>query len=704
MKKEALIAYLNNNNLDPTGVYGYYEFNTGRKQFLYNNYYSGENFVLLSVTGLKVPFPGAGVYYTQNDTGYIYSKYGEHKNIPFRVTVDGGGGITSAYIDAGNVGGNVQGNVIGGLGTGLYYETPDAYIISQDPLTDGDLYFPQVLTTINYDYGTRYDLNPLVSVGLSTGVIQSAFTTTVGSGYFDGNDTLRFASSFSDTDWTMFVDYKTDKDFGLGKSKILLTSYDNSTNKGFAVTIDDSFHLNFEHKTDNGQIENYPLGIELQQNNIVSISKSAETNTILFGRHNITENEHIFDKREIAYSGNSNLYIGGFNNNLYSNACYTGFSGYINEILFLNQACNSEQLTNLSSLFAITGYIAPKTGIESGYYPLVTGVDTEALVTGSSGIVGYDLLSGLYDGGTGYAPSGIISGIASTGIVVYYDPVNSGVYEDVVTLPEQFFYDDTIKNKYAETVLSFENKLESTDILEIYSFNSFDSSQPSNFEVKFSSVPGQLYLDQSLDNVQFSLYENGVYQVSGQDYRFFSFRNLIDSTVFNPYSNDRVEEVFNCSFPNNAYTVSGFTFTPSAGSNYTYSNFPFSLNNNTGYFLYLNGQKLVQGASYDYTIAGSTLTINNAANNYDTGTIDIAGIRSGSSRNYINAYGTYSPPLYVSGFSYGLIDEVIFLNGQRLKRNDDYFKTASGKLNLRNSNVTRQETLFFSNNTGFFNV
>jgi hypothetical protein len=222
--------------------------------------------------------------------------------------------------------------------------------------------------------------------------------------------------------------------------------------------------------------------------------------------------------------------------------------------------------------------------------------------------------------------------------------------------------------------------------------------------VSFSSTPGQLYFDKYIENIQFSLYENGVYQVSGKDFKFFNYRSLIDSTFFTPYSNSREEEVFACSIPNNAYSISGFTFNPSAGSNYTYSNFPFSLDNNTGYFIYLNGQKLVSGASFDYTISSNTLTINNAANNYDTGTIDIAGIRSGVSRNYVNAYGSYSPPLYVSGFSYGLIDEVIFLNGQRLKKNDDYFKTSSGKLNLRNANVPRQNSLFFSNDTGFFNV
>ena len=55
MKKAALNAYLVNNNLDVSGVYGYYEFNTGRKTFLYNNYYSGDQSpVLFSITGLFV--------------------------------------------------------------------------------------------------------------------------------------------------------------------------------------------------------------------------------------------------------------------------------------------------------------------------------------------------------------------------------------------------------------------------------------------------------------------------------------------------------------------------------------------------------------------------------------------------------------------------------------------------------------------------
>lgn len=702
MKKDALIAYLNNNTLDPSGIYGYYEFDTGRKNFLYNNYYSGENFVLLSVTGLT---SAGGVYYDGSETGYIYSKYGEHKDIPFRVTVDGNGVITSAYIDAGNVGGNVQGNVIGGVGTGLYYETPTAHIVSKDPRTEGDLAFVDVKTFPNYDYGTRYDLSPFVSIGPSTGVIASAFTTSLGSGHFDGNDCLKFSSGFLDDNWTIIVDYQTDKNFAPGKSKIFLTSYENwNLPSGFAVTIDDGNHINFEYRDTENQIQSFPTDIQLQKNSIVSISKDTENNSILFGYHDLTEERHNFSKLEVFYNKTDNLYFGGFKNNLYSNAGYTGFSGYVNEILFLKQSCNSEQLTELSHLFAITGYKSGYTGSVISYYPIVTGIDISTEVISYSGVIGFDLKSYIADGVTGYYPSGIISGIIETGAILYYDPVNSGQLETIVNYNEQFLYSISKKNQYAPYFVSFENEIETEDVVELYSFSIYDPLKTSNLKVNFSASPGKLYFNTGIFNTNFNLYENGVYQVSGKDYDYYSTRSVIDSNPYTSYGNSADEESFACSLPDSAYIVSGFDYVPSQGSNYTYSNFPLSLDTNTGYLLYLNGQKLTPGASFDYTIAGSTLTLNNAANNHETGVINIAGIRSGASRSYNNLYGTYPSSFFTFDAGYTLVDEMIFVNGQRLKRDFDYVKTSSGNLDLRNAKVGKKPFLIFSGESGFFNV
>jgi len=163
MNKSALQAYLNNNNLQEDGVYGYYEFNTGHKEFLYNNYYSGENYVLLSITGIDI-ISGGDLYKDTdgiNNSGDIISVSGEHKNIPF--TIDETNGIVTAIAFA--PGGNVAGNVAGNPDnyTGLYYQVP-SYNISNPSGTGLVL---EIKTVQNIESGTRYELNPLtVSIHL----------------------------------------------------------------------------------------------------------------------------------------------------------------------------------------------------------------------------------------------------------------------------------------------------------------------------------------------------------------------------------------------------------------------------------------------------------------------------------------------------------------------------------------------------------
>ena len=225
MNKSALQAYLDNNNLQTDGVYGYYEFNTGFQNFLFNNYYSGQNYALLSVTGISIVSGGGGYLSsnTTNNSGDLISVSGEQKNIPFKI-VASAGVVTSAFIDAGNVGGNVGGNVAGNPAnfTGLYYEVP-SFTISNTTGTGLVLNLKTVANTLS---GTRYDLNPLLARGTS-GMINSAIgssSVSLGSGYFTGDGCLEFSSGFNDSDWTMFIDCKVDSTFAVGKSKILLTS------------------------------------------------------------------------------------------------------------------------------------------------------------------------------------------------------------------------------------------------------------------------------------------------------------------------------------------------------------------------------------------------------------------------------------------------------------------------------------------------
>ena len=704
MNKLALQAYLDNNNLQTDGVYGYYEFNTGFQNFLFNNYYSGQNYALLSVTGISVVSGGGGYVSSNatNNSGDLISVSGEQKNIPFKI-VASAGVVTSAFIDAGNVGGNVGGNIGGNPTnyTGLYYEVP-SFTISNTVGTGLVLNLKTIANTLS---GTRYDLNPLLARGTS-GMIKSAIgssSVSLGSGHFTGDGCLEFSSGFNDSDWTMFIDCKVDSEFAVGKSKILLTSYyDWTLPSGFAVTIDDSRDLNFEYRTNENQVNSYSTHLPIEENNLISISKDDSSNSILIGKHDLSENKHEFQKFEVAYNKNKRLYIGGFRSNYYLNSGYTGFSGYINEILFLNQSCNSDQLTELSNLFAVTGYSPATTGSVITNYPLVTGVDSAALITTSSGNVGAVLY---YDAdGNAYYPSGIIGNINQTGILIYYDPVNSGQLEETINIDEIFYVNSGLITKYAPKILSFNTQIENADSMEIYYYSSFDSSKPSSLEPNFSATPGKLYFNDDVSDVKFNLYGNGIRQVSGVDYDYAANNSVIDSNSYSSYSNNIDDNVFVSSLPESVSVVSGFSFTPTQGSNYTYSSFPFSLANDSGYLLYLNGQKLIQGAGFDYTVAGGTLTVNNSTSDYNSGNIDVANIRSGSPRTYINSYGVVGANFYNTGINGIVIDENIFLNGQRLTRDMDYVKVSSGDLRVRNAVVPNQTFPFFIGETGFFNV
>lgn len=702
MNKLSLQAYLNNNNLQTDGIYGYYEFNTGYKGFLYNNYYSGENYVLLSITGINV-ISGGGLYADTagiNNSGDIISVSGEHKNIPFAIDATNGIVTSIALAPGGNVEGNIAGNPANY--TGLYYQTP-SYNISN---TNGTGLVLEIKTVPNIESGTRYELNPLVAKGTS-GMISSGINPSspnLGSGYFIGNGCLQFSSGFDDTNWTMFIDCQVGAGFAVGRSKVLLTSYRQGWNSksGFAVTIDDGRHLNFEYKNNETGINSFATDLTIQENSLISVSKDEESNSFLFGVHDLSENEHRFEKVQVSYTKGNALSIGGLPFSNYLNTGYTGFSGYINEILFLNQSCNSEQLQNLSNLFAITGYIPSTTGSNIINYSIVTGVDSTAIVTTSSGNVGYQLI---YDAnGNAYYPSGISGALNQTGILVYYDPNNSGQFEEVININEVFLSDQNLKNKYSPKYLSFQTQIENSDSMEIYYYSSFDSSKDSNLEPNFTSAPGKLYFDTGVSNVKFNLYNNGVYQVSGVDYDYFSKNSVIDSNSYSSYSNNIDDNVFVSSLPESVSVVSGFTFIPTQGVNYTYSSFPFSLANNSGYLLYLNGQKLVQGASFDYTVAGGILTINNATYNYETGIVNVANIRSGDTRTYINSYGIVGSNFYTTGINSAIIDENVFLNGQRLRRDIDYVKVSSGDLRIRTSNISVKTFPFFTGETDYFNV
>ena len=84
--------------------------------------------------------------------------------------------------------------------------------------------------------------------------------------------------------------------------------------------------------------------------------------------------------------------------------------------------------------------------------------------------------------GNAYYPSGIIGNINETGVLIYYDPVNSGSFSESTNIDEVFLVDSGAMSKYAPKFLSFNTEIANSDSMEIYYYSSFDSSKKSTYQ------------------------------------------------------------------------------------------------------------------------------------------------------------------------------------------------------------------------------
>lgn len=714
MKKEILNVYLEQNNLPDDCVLGVYEFNTGslNSPILFNNYYSGTNYGLLSITGFQIISGGAG--YTNGDTGRIVANSNEFVDLTFIVNTSAGT-VDSAYMN-GNVGNIGTGNVAGNVGTGLYFTVPIAEFPESETGT-GAVIIP--LTRESIDYTTRYDLFPLVGIGATSGPIRSGISptsTTKGSGVFRGRDSLRFADKFDYDNWTVFIDFKNSGiDPFLGKSRILLSSYTSFTNTtgGFALTINDANRLNFEYRDQNSGINSFPVDIQLQDYNLVSVSNNRDGNKISIGYHNLAEDEHNIETFDINYpqqATNKQLYFGGVGAS-YPNTIYTGFNGLINEILVLKESLNDDQLITLSKAFYTTGYDAPTLSYNQVSYLIPTGVVTQEISIGS-GISGYSGTLTLTTGAdgsvtTGYTQSGISGNITSSGTLILYGS-ESGSYFEEVQVSEKFYYDTGQIRKYAPNLISLENTVENQDVIETYYFDIKDSIFTPTLQAEFSSKPGSVYVSKEITGKSANLYYNGIFQVSGVDYSLFLENNSFETTGNVYYTFNKEKDVYTSTLQSSGYLISGFDFIPSSSSDYALNNFPLDLTLQNGYLLYLNGQKLTSGSSYDYTYDGTNLIILTSGKNYESGRIEIGAIRSGKTST--DSIGSKIHEIssgdgsYLYSSAQNLIDEVIFFNGQRLYKNLDYVKTTSGNLNIRKKKIENKDFQFYNNEDSFFEL
>ena len=201
-----------------------------------------------------------------------------------------------------------------------------------------------------------------------------------GSGYFDGSDFIKIGSGVGTDSWTVFFNY-SGISHSVGYEKVLLSSAENTlATSGFSIgLLDNSFVSLKNYNTSGRTCAQLPSRYAGQ--NIISLSKSSESNIFAIGKHNIHEEDHVYMTfKDEDYKKSNQWYIGGhIGVDNYSKALLhkaTGFKGYIDDFVLFSGEMSNPQKERFSNFFSITGYIPSQTGLISGAFSGITSVTT----------------------------------------------------------------------------------------------------------------------------------------------------------------------------------------------------------------------------------------------------------------------------------------------------------------------------------------
>ena len=326
--------------------------------------------------------------------------------------------------------------------------------------------------------------NPLISTDNYPAVITSISTAPTGSGFFDGQSSLKISKPFSGENWTCFFDfsgYDVDEEtFGLNQV-IFSTMDDPSSLSGFNVGVNGSNRFYYEYISGN-EGANYhrvseTLPTHLKSLNLISLAKNE--NSIEFSLHKPNEDTLSLKNFADNFSKSDRMYIGGMSNGGAYSQFYTGYSGYINTFLLFDEYITEPSRDTIAESFFTTGFEAETLVTGESINKEVTGVEVQNVLSGV-GITSYSLTE-----------AGTYANEAADDVPIYALKGQEGnIYQDVLVdltgdknitsitgyySPEKSTRDDNYVRK-SNTVLGkiqFDEPLLGGEVYEIYSHYSW---------------------------------------------------------------------------------------------------------------------------------------------------------------------------------------------------------------------------------------
>ena len=402
--------------------------------------------------------------------------------------------------------------------------------------------------------------NPLISTDNYPAVITSTSTAPTGSGYFDGKSSLKISKPFTGENWTCFFDfsgYDIDADT-VGLNQVIFSTMGNpSSLSGFNVGVNGSNRFYYEYISGN-EGTNYhrvsqTLPTHLKSLNLISLAKNE--NSIEFSLHKPDEETLSLKDFTDNFSRSNDMYIGGMSNGGVYSHFYTGFSGYINTFLFLDEYVTESSRNTVAESFFTTGYEAETLVTGESINKEVTGAEVQNVLSGV-GITSYSLIEdGTYPNEAGedvpiYALKGVEGNIYQdvlvdltgdrnmTSVTGYYSPETNTRDDHYVrksnTVPGKIKFDEPLLEKEVYEIYShysWLNTINHRTEKNLFSFGDFGAA-PGNIGVYgMEARSNNFSYDPTTTQPFIQFFLNGVYrnEVSGM----YSVSDVFSSNLGN---------------------------------------------------------------------------------------------------------------------------------------------------------------------------
>lgn len=544
-------------------------------------------------------------------------------------------------------------------------------------------------TGIAYQYsGLKiYDTGcPALSYSESTRV-----SPAIVSGQFNGYNKFRILGNTVSDDWTAFIVFKHSETGVFDKSKILFATkdYDYSTS-GFAVGINGCNRIFCEHDTPSSGKRIYTLNEELDNKNVLSVSK---VNT------SISLSLHQFDDKinKISsnvkynlenYSASSKMYIGGLGS---SGIDYKNYSGIIDSFMLFNVGLGFAERNTFAKSFYCSSYDTGKYYTTTTTFTSVTGIELRSVPI-ATGVTGYvEILAGteVVDGGTvnKYAYSGV-TGLIYNILAVELTGITTGQSDILTFNPPSGIYDYNYAVPFGNSKIVLNANFDAS-YKEVYSFSGINNDDL-NLLPAFDNASLKYAILETGSGEFINFYLNGVAQpnvqalTSAMTGDFIVSGNAIDSDGFFDADDSATYDIIIGSG-----SITGLTTADVSAGFKTLSQAYVN-----GRDIYLNGNKLISGI--DYSGVGSNININTI--NLIDGDIMLLPKHN---MNFFR-YTGYNDNNFDTALN--LFDEQVWVNGLRQIRGSDYLKVADFSLKYSTFSLEAFPDIIYNNDTGFFNV